>query len=269
LLADRESETRPPEFARIGGIHLRERLEQPIHSVLGDADSRVADLESQSGRSLAFADRGGRERHLPDLGELDGVGEEVEKDLTHSTGIAVNVGRQVVAHQTAELEPLAVGKLGDDIQRSLHHLDEVAVDDLELELPRLDLREVEDVIDDREQAVGRTPYGLRELHLLLVELRFEKEPGHPDDSIHRRPDLVTHHGQELGLGGRRFLHALHRLVQSQVSALNLPEHRVEDLDQVSDLVVALLLRPHRVVAAIRDDLCDPRQFENRPGHQAL
>ena len=71
---------------------------------------------------------------------------------------------------------------------------------LELDLAGLDLREVEDVVDDREQGVARRPDGLGVVALLLVERGVEQQPAHPDDRVHRRADLVAHRGQERALG---------------------------------------------------------------------
>ena len=71
---------------------------------------------------------------------------------------------------------------------------------LELELARLDLREVEDVVDDGEERIGCGADGLDEVRRLRVELLVEQQAGHTDDRVHRRTNLVAHAGQELALG---------------------------------------------------------------------
>jgi hypothetical protein len=64
-------------------IDLAERLEQPAHTVLGDADPGVANLEAQQ-RRLTLLRAGVREHradaehHLARIGELDRVVEQVE-----------------------------------------------------------------------------------------------------------------------------------------------------------------------------------------------
>ena len=69
------------------------------------------------------------------------------------------------------------------------------------QLARFDLREIEDVVDDRRAAPGPdcamvSTYS----RCSAVELRVEREVGHADDRVHRRADLVAHVGQEIGFG---------------------------------------------------------------------
>jgi hypothetical protein len=73
------------------------------------------------------------------------------------------------------------------------------VDLLEVELAGLDLREVEDVVDDAEQAVGRALDEGEVFALLVVQRGVEGEVGHAEDGVHRRADLVAHVGQEVAL----------------------------------------------------------------------
>ena len=74
------------------------------------------------------------------------------------------------------------------------------VDRVELEFPRLDLREVQDVVDDGHERVTGRFDDPEILPLFRRELAVQHEIGHPDDAIHRRPNLVTHVRQELALG---------------------------------------------------------------------
>ena len=76
----------------------------------------------------------------------------------------------------------------------------------------LDLREVEDVVDDREQGVARVADSPRVLALLAVELGVEEEPAHADHGVHGRADFMAHGREEGALrlvrglgGGARFL----------------------------------------------------------------
>ena len=72
----------------------------------------------------------------------------------------------------------------------------------------LDLREVEDVVDDVEERVGGAADGLDEVALLVGQLGVHQQRGHADDAVHRRADLVAGVGEELGLGARGFLKLL-------------------------------------------------------------
>ena len=74
--------------------------------------------------------------------------------------------------------------------------------ELELHPARLDLGEVEDLVDELEQVVARAADVAQVLLLALVELAehpLEQDVGEPDHRVQRRAQLVRHAGQELGL----------------------------------------------------------------------
>ena len=77
------------------------------------------------------------------------------------------------------------------------------------ELARLDLGEVEDVVDQPQQGVARFGDDLEEVALPGRERALQHQFGHADDGVHGRADLVAHVGQERALGPagglRRFL----------------------------------------------------------------
>jgi hypothetical protein len=155
--------------------------------------------------------------------------------------------------------------------------------------PRLDLREIEDVVEDGEQDVGRVPDRFEVASLLGFERTVEHEIGHTDDAIHGRTDLVAHVRQELALGAAAFhglvasgLEPAVRVaeldrpgqnglfeigvlgVQLLVAALNLGQHAVEPFDQFANLVSAVSLGPE-VVAIVPGNLTsDGGQLQQGP-----
>ena len=76
----------------------------------------------------------------------------------------------------------------------------VEVDRVELELAGLHLGEVEQVVDDAEQRVGRGPDNLEILALIGVEIRLQGQLRHAEDGVHGGTDLMADVGQELALG---------------------------------------------------------------------
>ena len=68
------------------------------------------------------------------------------------------------------------------------------------ELSRLDLGEIEDVVDHREQGFARVLDGHKVLALLGRQLALQDQFRHADDRVQRRADLVAHVGQEGALG---------------------------------------------------------------------
>ena len=114
-------------------------------------------------------------------------------------------GGRVLVDQAPELDSLLPGARRDDLERTLDALPQVERLVLELELPGLDLRVVEDVVDHVQQGVSARVDDLGELALLARELGAQQEVGHADHRVHRRPDLVAHRCQEGALRLRRRL----------------------------------------------------------------
>ena len=88
------------------------------------------------------------------LGELHRVGQQVEQDLAQSAQVADDRGRQIVLQLVGELDALGGGRGHDHVERALDALGEAEGLVDEVDLARLDLREVEDVVDDRQQRVA-------------------------------------------------------------------------------------------------------------------
>ena len=135
--------------------------------------------------------------------------------------------RHVVPDQAQELEPLGVRGLGEGAEHLAHGAPQVEVDLLEVDAAGLDLREVEDVVDDLEQRPPRLVDHLGVLALLGGERRVEQQAGHADDAVHRRADLVAHVGHELRLEPRGLERRLARAHQ-HVDALR-GEHHAGDV----------------------------------------
>ena len=92
-----------------------------------------------------------------------------------------------------------MGERRDGLDRLGHRIAQGEWYRLQLEAPGLDLRKIEDVVDDGEQGLARAVDGFGVLPLLRSQHGVEQERGHSDHTVHRRPELVTHGGQELGL----------------------------------------------------------------------
>ena len=63
----------------------------------------------------------------------------------------------------------------------------------------LDLRQVEDVVQQAHQGLGAVEHHACLGPLLLAEAALEQQAGHADDTVHGRADLVAHRGQEVRL----------------------------------------------------------------------
>ena len=97
-------------------------------------------------------------RHAHDdfavLGELHGVADQVGQHLAQRPGIAAQRRGHIAVDERRQLEPFRLRLLGQHVDRVLDRAAQVEIDLLEAQLPGLDLREVQDVVDDRQQRVA-------------------------------------------------------------------------------------------------------------------
>ena len=84
---------------------------------------------------------------------------------------------------------------------------------LELELARLDLRVVEDVVDHVSSASPLERTTSANSRCSPRQLGVEQEIGHADHGVHRRADLVAHRGEEVALRLRRGFRFLARALK--------------------------------------------------------
>ena len=141
--------------------------------------------------------------HLALLGELDRVADQIDQDLPQPAGIADQRRRaRRVARSQRQLQALRAGRArpGASSCRRARRAGR-SRRCVEVELARLDLREVENVVDDRAAASRPTTCTMsRYSRCSAVELGVERQLRHADDAVHRRADLVAHVGQEFALG---------------------------------------------------------------------
>ena len=109
---------------------------------------------------------------------------------------AVQVGIDV----EQQLDAFLVRALREEVDHFLDDLPDIEVLRFEAQLAGLDLREVENVVDDGEQRVGGALNRRREAALARIELRIQQQLGHAHHAVHRRADFVRHARQELALG---------------------------------------------------------------------
>ena len=149
-LRDRKPETRAAVAPADRDVGLAERLEQAIHAIGRDADAGVAhdDVELEI---IVLADRrcGREELDASLVRELHRVVEHIEHDLTEASGIAENRPAARCVDLCREREPLPGGDRADRARARRRCTLGSRTAHLELYPAGLDLREVEDVVDDR------------------------------------------------------------------------------------------------------------------------
>ena len=165
-------------------------------------------------RSVGMARRVVGNRHdlhaqldLALVGKLERVADEIGQHLPEAERIPhepVRNGRQHVRNQ---LHVLLDHRRPERLGHLLEHGPHAERRFFELQLVRVNLREVENVVEDPEQVAGRRVGDAHELVRFRGEIALERQPAHVDDRVHRRADLVAHHREErsLGLIGRHGL----------------------------------------------------------------
>src|SRR5207249_2073898 len=159
-------------------VDLAEGREEPVHPVLGYADPGVPNGHVETVRARAGGLGTDVDDHLAFLGELDGVRDQVEQYLPQAGRVPDDSCRHALVDEAAQLDLLLPRTRRDDVERALDASPQIDRLLLELELARLDLRVVEDVVDHVEQRVSARADYLGELALLERQLRIEEEAGH-------------------------------------------------------------------------------------------
>jgi len=162
-----------------------------------NADAGVTDGAAQEhvARDLAAQ----AHDNLPAGRELDRVVAEIDEDLADAMPIRVQHLDDVGIDLRPQHEALVLGAHDKRLRHLGERLAHVEVVGVDVELASLDLREVEDVVEDLEQALGRPVDRLDVPALLGRQLSVECQLGHADDAVHRGADLVAHVREELAL----------------------------------------------------------------------
>ena len=200
-------------MARGGGVELREGLEQLGLVFFLDAGAAVGDAHFRHLHAVFLA-LGQADAHRALFRELDGVVEQVDEDLRQRAAVRVDDGGRLVrlAQLDFQRQALLLGQRAQGVGHLGHQFLAVHGFDRQGQLARLDLRHVEDVVDQREQ-VARA--GADGVELLVLVGRqgagqfHQQRAGEADDGVQWRAQFVRHVGDE----GR--LHAA-RLGQFQV-----------------------------------------------------
>ena len=172
-------------------------------------------------------------------GELEGVGQQVEHHLLQPLLVGADRVGQGVVEIDLEREALFRRQLAEGAFHMLLERGQRHVAKLDRHRAGLDLRQVEDVVDQAEQIGAGAMDRARELGLLFVEVALlvvGQQLRQDQQRVQRRAQLVAHVGQEFGLvfRGQRellglFLDRAAGHVDLEVLGLDLPLLVLEQL----------------------------------------
>ena len=184
-------------FARGGTVGLLEGLEQPRLLFGRQADAGVLHLEAHQRALIALLQQLGADNDLTPFGELDRVIGVIDQHLPQAQRIAQQARRQFGVDIEDQLQALAGAFLADQAGQVFQHALQLEGDRLHLQLAGLDLAQVEDVVDQAEQMLARTPDFLHIIALFSAQFAAQHQVAHADHGIHRRADFMAHIGQEI------------------------------------------------------------------------
>ena len=107
------------------------------------------------------------DRDAAALGELDRVAGEVEQHLAQSRRVADDARRQALVDIAADFEPLGLGARAEQLDRLLDEGRERERPRRQIEPAGLDLGEIENLLDQRQQRLARGLHRLQVSRLLL------------------------------------------------------------------------------------------------------
>ncbi|GAA3855134.1 hypothetical protein GCM10022626_28620 [[Pseudomonas] carboxydohydrogena] len=172
---------------------------------LRNADAGVGDRHHHS-----VADHAATHHDASAIGrELHRIRQEIDEDLFHRP--AVGDDRNGAVDPAVERQMLAVGPARGDARGFRHGFGEVELLGGELHAPGLDLRHIEDIVDDVEKVIRARQDVLAVLLIASGAERAEHAAAHhfgkADDGVERRAQFVAHVGEEFRLGLVGFLGA--------------------------------------------------------------
>ena len=252
LATDRQAQPGAAEPAGGGVVGLGELLEQRRQFLRRDADAGIVDHQAQ-GAAVAIEvdadiDRAAR-------GELDRVGEQVADNLAQTVRVAAPPATDLVGQRQVERQALALGQHPEGLDRRRQRRGQIKILGHQAELTRLDLRQVEHVVQHRQQQTAGLADDAQPFALDLRQVAHGHHFGHGQDAVQRGADLMAHIGQELGLqnvGGigrvAGVLQFTHGAPEVGLALAELAEQVVETVGQAAE---QLILRPdlHRLEAA--------------------
>ena len=196
-------------------------------------------LEAQRhDRRVVCASTADRDHDLAPLGELDRVADQVDQHLRSRTGSPTTRRARPAARRRAARAPCSWARTAEQRDDVVHDSRARSNGDrLDLELAGLDLREVEDVVDDRR--AGDRPTARRSpaySRCSGVELGVEQQLGHADDrrssGCGSRGSCWPRNSLFARLAAwRRFLGGLELAVRSAIIASRFQLYRLELLPE--------------------------------------
>ena len=137
-------------------------------SVTENASTSLARFRSSLSALQPARRRADHEGHLALVRELERVRQQVLEDLLQALGVGGDRLGQARIHADLEVQALGLGHVAEGALDEALQLVQAHLADVDRDRARLDLRQVEDVVDQHQQVVARRVDRLGELDLLAA-----------------------------------------------------------------------------------------------------
>ncbi len=212
LQRDRQPQPRAAVMARDAAIGLAECFEDQLLLAFRHADARIADGAGQHGRAARHARRHRQpQRHLAPGRKLDGVAQQVAQHLRRVLQVQPQQGRHGPIAGHGQAQTLLRGGRAEQIVERRQELGRRAILVVAIDLARLHLGQVEDVVDQVEQVLAGRVDGAGVLRLLRRQVAgpvVAQQARQDQHAVERGAQLMRHIGQELALVGADALQLL-------------------------------------------------------------
>src|SRR5215471_7555658 len=123
------------------------------------------------------------QHHFAFVGKLDGITDKVDDDLLETNRVAEDTIGQIGLNVAPQLQFFLVSARGKQTHCVFEGVTELEVSLVEFELPSLDLREIEQVIDQREQGIRGVLDHAQVFALLAGERSAQRKLGHSHNRV--------------------------------------------------------------------------------------
>ena len=200
-LADHQAQPGTAVAPGGGGFRLGEAVEDALQLMFADANARIAHRHAQPdvlGRALQAVQA---DHHLTTVGELEGVAGQVDQYLLQAQAVALQHGGQEGVDVEHDLDVLVALVARQYHGQVAQHGLQLEIMQIQLQLAGLDLRVIENVVEQAEQGMRGALCLEHVVELTRIEVGGLYQLQHAQHRIHRRTDFVAHVGQEGALGG--------------------------------------------------------------------
>ena len=208
LLGNGQAQTGTAILARDLPIGLRESRED-VGLLLGrNANAGIKYIKLQAKRVVAglwLVAGDDTQAHFAALRKFDRVAQQVKKDLPQSSGIAAHESRDFFTQVVGEFQLFQCNAWRKGFEGVADQVKKIKVGFLQIQLASLNLGEIKNVVNDREQVLGGGFHQIEIFALFAGELGFQSKVHHADHPIHGGANFMAHVGQKFAF------HAICRL----------------------------------------------------------